>query len=549
MALIKRTMPSHEEEGYKNWSENLSNSVPIHYPKNDDDIIKLILLAKERNQKLRVIGNSHSASPIVSDNGESLMLIHLKEYQREPNIHIDYDEMTVTVNAGWTLGQLYDYLNEGLLFLETQPASGAFTVGGVLGTPVHGGRLGASLIADSVVNLTLINHKGKILEKNNLDRDFDLYRLNMGLYGVVTSVTFHIHQMLDVESQKHDYQAFHWVDGKPVFNKADLKKFFWERIQYCLSPGNKIHQEEVFSTDLTERLRKDLKTFTGVAVDEAAPYDTVLKKKARYTHGFLDFHNNRILALDWKEKRKIRKLRLDRPEARRIVKFPNFVHRVLVPKYRQKKNYLKLMGKFVRMNISQSVNFKQWDDQDMLWVKVGTRVYFMAYFIPVYVEGEKFKWEDVARPFEIIMETIQKFKEEKRSFTIDFPTDFRFVTSTNRTRASPVYSEGPRKVFLAMEILCGPSNLELDAVKRKNKFQDRLYKDFYDFFSMVEEGWKGLGAVPHWGKMYGFNPESDYPFDPEDTKKLLPEDLKERIVRRASSLFYNKFVETMLEPQ
>jgi FAD/FMN-containing dehydrogenase len=556
---------------YQNWSENLSHPTPIHYPTDNAEIINLIMTAQNANQKIRVVGAAHSSSPVITQasTSDDIILISLAKYELEPeDIKIDADEMTVKVNAGWTLAQLYDELNKGLYFLETQTAGAAFTVGGVISTPVHGGRLGGSLMADSVLAITMIDSQYNIIERKASDPDFDYYRLNLGLSGIIISVTFRIHQMLNVQSNIYTHHdAFIWKKNRPRLNNLALSGFFWDRISYCLngpalmSPTisrkvrpNRMNRSTQRTQELDEPSRDSIVIPEGFDVSQyheiglhhedlegggdlkgkqiyhGATSKTVLKKRARYTHCFMDFHNNSMTSLDWIERKHVRGVRFNRPESTFIPKVSNRLHRIFFPRYRQRHNYLKLMGHFVRVNIENSVRLNQLDDQDMLWVSLGTQVYFMSYYIPVYTEGDFFDFDRVAQPFEIIMELVAQFKNENRAFNIDFPLDFRFVTSSSATRASPIYSpeNSPRTVYLALDLTCGPSNISLNGTKikpsgtRTKDFIRRLNADFHEFYTTVEKRWRELGGIPHWGKLFGFstNPKHPEPINPRMVRKI-----------------------------
>src|SRR5690554_1051958 len=95
-----------------NWCENIINhNVDIFYPKNDQEIKNIIEKAHYNSKKIRVTAQRHSQSPVVCNSDEELYLIDLKKYKLEPkNFSIKKSKkgIRVTVNAGWTLGHLYD---------------------------------------------------------------------------------------------------------------------------------------------------------------------------------------------------------------------------------------------------------------------------------------------------------------------------------------------------------------------------------------------------------------------------------------------------------
>src|SRR2546430_230449 len=90
---------------FKNWSENIHNNTSkIQYPRNDTDIKNIIINSKNIDKIIRVIGSSHSVSPIVSDNNErDIVFISLEKYNLYSkdtdtiqNIIIDNGNSTVT---------------------------------------------------------------------------------------------------------------------------------------------------------------------------------------------------------------------------------------------------------------------------------------------------------------------------------------------------------------------------------------------------------------------------------------------------------------------
>ena len=494
---------------FTNWPENIHNdNVIIHYPTNDDEIINILNQARDNNKIIRVVGSSHSTSPAVSNSKEKLSLISLSQYQLMPeNLTIDHKELTVRVNAGWTLGKLYDQLNVYRYFLETQPASSAFTVGGVISMPIHGSRLGASYISDTITEITFIDMSGKRITKTILDNDFNTYRINLGLFGVVISVTFKVNHIKNIKTKVKLYSDVFLANGK--FNRDIMSDKLNEIIKDC--------------------------------------YGT----KIRYNHSFLDMHNNKWLSTDWKPTDQEPGIYIDTKEQEEVTKEKAFegFHRYIVPHYRENKTYLKLLGATMLGSIYGFIKKNTFEDHDMFWVSTGTRVFFLSYLIPIHTEGDEINLDNLCSALEVIMEHVNTANK----FNIDFPIDIRFVCSSNLSLASPIRNQ-KKTVYMALDLTCAAANLDLSANVKTCKLFDCMFgmdfkglnKDFRRYYYEIQEAWKQLGGVPHYAKLFGFSSATGNPFEPAQISNILGPDVKDILRKQAQPLFMNKFVEQLL---
>lgn len=492
--------------GFTNWSENIKNSnVKIYYPRLDTEIIDLIAKAKSDSKIVRVVGAGHSQSPAVCNRDEKIMLISLRDYHLTPeDFSVDHRKMTITVNPGWTLGRLYDELNHYRLFIDTQTASSAFTVGGVVSMPVHGCRLGASFISDSITALILIDSHGNIVRKSDQDSDFDIYRINLGVMGIVISVTLRVHRIDGVKTSINCVRNVFDSEGKIDRSLLDAK--YSEVIKACY------------------------------------------EDKIKYHHTFLDMHNNKIIMLDWEPGHEP-SLCIDFAESQEIPKLEIYrkIHENLIPNYRQNRPYLRFLGTLLTTTIVLSVKLNSLEDQDMFWVYFGSPLYFMSYFIPIHQEGEPIDLSKLYSALEIIMEQVKAANR----FNIDFPVDIRFVCSS-RSAASPLRAaNGKRMVYLAVEVLCLTTNLKVESSNKTslipcNPFSNGI-EEWKDFFSVIEQHWISLGGIPHYAKMFGFSDSASIrPFDPDTVGRIFSPEVKAKLKPYAQPLFLNSFVNQLL---
>lgn len=492
---------------FENWCGNIENKKAfIKYPVDDDEIQKLIAIAKTNGNKIRVVGSSHSSSPVVCDNLENIDLISLKNYRLVPSdIIIDDINNIVTVNAGWTLGQLYDHLNINRYFLKTQPASSAFTIGGIVSMPIHGCRLGASCVAETMMGITLIDMDGNQINKTEADKDFDLYRNSLGIFGIITSVSLKIEKINNLSIRVKCYENVFRQDGK--INSYVVEDKLTEIITAC--------------------------------------YENDIK----YHHSFMDFHNNSWTTMDWKTTQEEPYIYIDTPEIQKIhmVNSVEDFHKYIVPNYRKNKKYLKILGKIFTFSIVASVKKNSFEDHDMFWVATGTRVFFMSYFIPIHTEGDPIDLTKLYTALEIIYETVNKSK----IFNIDFPCDIRFVTSSSKSIISPISRE-KKTIFMAVDLTCSAANIKFSNNETTTCFgnifksnNEILNKEFRNFYFTIEQKWIELGGVAHYAKIFGFRDSTLELFDPAIVSQIFPAEIKKIVQDNAQPLFMNNFVQRM----
>jgi len=497
--------------GFINWTENIKNKrTIIHYPKNDDEICELILLALKRNQKVRVAGSKHSQSPAVTNTAEpNLLLISLEKYKSDKDIFIDHDKMQVTVNAGWKLGQLADELNRHNYLLETQTAGSVFSIGGICSMPVHGSRLGASIISDYVTEITYIDDSCNKITKTEADDDFDYYRTNYGIYGVVTHLTLKIMAVNNISAKiTNFYNIFYdiHVDGYKL-KRSQLDEYFANVVAKCLEP------------------------------DPNCP---------EYVQCFVDYYNNVFVVIEWKDDDEKYHVAKEYPDATKMYNLltPEIYFSKLSKNFRSHLPTLKTGNQIARAAIMYNVEKNMQEDRDMFWISTALRSNFMSYFIPIYHEDIGLNLDNLYTSIEFVMNLNKIFVEKEATFNIDLPSDIRFVVSSQKSKLSPIYNE-KKIVYAAVEIICTAYNIETDR-RKINGITEHLINELYrQFFYQVEQKWLSLGGIPHIGKVFGFEKDTD-PFQKSRIAKVLPESAKSIMRERFDTLFVNNFVTDLL---
>ncbi|SNW62413.1 FAD-binding oxidoreductase [Orpheovirus IHUMI-LCC2] len=484
----------------------------IKYPTSNTEIINIIRKCKKDGKIIRVIGGKHSNSPLVSSNKEKLLLLSLEKYNytNKCDITIDHTNMTVCVNAGYTLSTLYNELSKYRYFLDTQPTIETMTVGGSISIPITGSKLGAGLLSDCVMGITLINDNGDVQDLTELSNNFELHRMNMGIFGIITYVTFSIKKLKYIQ-----------------YEKQTLSNIF-------------ILQDGIYKMDqkLLDGMLEDIvkKSYNGTG------------DKELYHHSFIDFHNNKWLSVRWTGNNNVDNNNTEVIESfTRVIDFPprDFLSKTLVPIYRESPEYLKAMGKLSRGAIKSFIDLGIEGNLDIFSYNLSANVYYFSYFLPVYIDGVSYI-HNFYKAINCVMNTIQRYIKDKKKFNLDLPMDIRFVKSSNKCLLSPIYSKEKKIVYAVLNLINSACNIELQYENVEKRYKE-LNDDYRNFYMEIEKEWVELGAVPKYSTVFGFGGKNNDPFHNIYTKTLLPFSVKNSVSPYTQKLFVNSMMSNILE--
>ncbi|KAG0252057.1 hypothetical protein DFQ27_008304, partial [Actinomortierella ambigua] len=118
---------------FKNWAKTFS-CVPEQYftPQTEDDIVKIIHLARIVGKKVKAIGSGHSPSDLACTDG---FMINTDKLNRL--IKVDKEARTVTVEAGIRLMELNQILDLHGLALSSLGSISEQSIAGALATATH----------------------------------------------------------------------------------------------------------------------------------------------------------------------------------------------------------------------------------------------------------------------------------------------------------------------------------------------------------------------------------------------------------------------------
>jgi xylitol oxidase len=177
------TTAHNEPARFANWSGNHAyRAKQVHHPASIDELRTIVA----RAPKIHALGTRHCFNDIA----DSAELVTLEGIA--PDIVIDRDASTVTVNAGIRYGDLAPALEREGLALHNMASLPHISVGGAVATATHGSGDANGNLATAVTALELVTSDGDILHVSRGDDDFAGMVVNVGALGVVTRITLEV---------------------------------------------------------------------------------------------------------------------------------------------------------------------------------------------------------------------------------------------------------------------------------------------------------------------------------------------------------------------
>ncbi|KAG0229971.1 hypothetical protein BGW42_001202 [Actinomortierella wolfii] len=183
---------------FENWAKTF-RCVPEQYftPSTEDDVIKIIHLARILGKKVKAIGSGHSPSDLACTDG---FMINTDKLNRL--INVDQATKTVTVEAGMRLQDLHPILEQHGLALSSLGSISEQSIAGATATATHGSGAEFQSLCGSVLDLTMITASGnRIYCSKTVNSDlFHAAVCSMGSLGIITRMTLQCEDAFRLES-------------------------------------------------------------------------------------------------------------------------------------------------------------------------------------------------------------------------------------------------------------------------------------------------------------------------------------------------------------
>src|SRR5436309_1094085 len=177
-------MAARSTAAWRNWAGNQQCAPErTEHPSSEEGLVTIVKQAAAAGQRVKVVGSGHSFTGIALTDGR---LVQLDRYRRV--LSADIAKHTVTVEAGITIAQLNEALDERGLAMENLGDIAYQSISGAISTATHGtGRLLGG-IAAQVIAMRIIAGDGSIIEcsADGEPEVFHAARVGLGALGILS---------------------------------------------------------------------------------------------------------------------------------------------------------------------------------------------------------------------------------------------------------------------------------------------------------------------------------------------------------------------------
>jgi len=183
---------------WKNWAEIHHCQPQLYFkPTSAEEIIQIIKLARQKGQRVKVVGAGHSPTDCAVTEG---FMVSLEKYDRI--LSVDSDTCVVKVEAGITFENLSNRLEPHKIGLPNLGSIAEQTVAGALATGTHGTGIGFGILGTMVTELEVITAKGDIMvcSKENRPHIFYANLCGLGAVGIISTVTLQLEPLFNLHA-------------------------------------------------------------------------------------------------------------------------------------------------------------------------------------------------------------------------------------------------------------------------------------------------------------------------------------------------------------
>lgn len=162
----------------------------IEKPTSLEDLQKIVQTAIEKKLTISIAGARHSQGGQILKKGG--IVVDMTAYNKILNLDEKNKILKVQSGANWQ--QIQNFLNKHGLAVKVQQSSNVFTVGGSLGSNIHGRDPRFGTIIETIKGFHLLNPEGKLIyvTRTSDPKLFSLVIGGYGLFGIITDVDIEV---------------------------------------------------------------------------------------------------------------------------------------------------------------------------------------------------------------------------------------------------------------------------------------------------------------------------------------------------------------------
>lgn len=155
-------------------------------PEDVESLQTIIRNAISKGHKIIPVGAGYSqGKQFIPDGGVKTVVVDMAKFN---TIEVNAKKKTATVGAGVRWTDLQATINQHKLALKVMQASNVFSVGGSVGTDIHGWDHRTGSLSNTIVAMDIIDAQGMLQTLTPVDELFHHITGGLGLFGIVVSI-------------------------------------------------------------------------------------------------------------------------------------------------------------------------------------------------------------------------------------------------------------------------------------------------------------------------------------------------------------------------
>ncbi|KAF9935415.1 hypothetical protein FBU30_000013 [Linnemannia zychae] len=211
---------------FQNWARTFQCMPEQYYtPTTEDEVVKIIHLARISGKHVKAIGTGHSPSDLACTDGFMINTDKLNNL-----ISVDEANRTVTVQAGMKLHKLHDILELRDLAMSNLGSISDQSVAGVMATATHGTGAEYPSLCASVLALTLITATGEVISCSKTERAdiFNAAVCSLGALGIITRITLQCEPAFRLENKQEPAKLNDVLNNlDSIIHSAEHVRLWW----------------------------------------------------------------------------------------------------------------------------------------------------------------------------------------------------------------------------------------------------------------------------------------------------------------------------------
>ena len=178
---------------FENWSGALTMAPnKLFAPRNVEEIIQIVKLARKYKQKVRVVGNGRTNNDSLLTDGFLISLRNMKNLEKNITpVPTEDHKYLVKVEAGKNMKEFFEELLEltPALCLPVTDDLWDFALGGAIVCGRHGSGRDYPTISEYVVGMEMVTGTGEVLKIDESEPELlNAARVSLGYMGIVYSL-------------------------------------------------------------------------------------------------------------------------------------------------------------------------------------------------------------------------------------------------------------------------------------------------------------------------------------------------------------------------